>query len=331
MNYFSFILLFIKKIPRQLCTPQSLLNSIQLQLFISFISLPFLIGWGLPISLMSPISTLLFGPFLTIFLLISSLLFFLELFYLPNGALLWLLEKTTAIWVSCLQLEHRTWLMSFCKPTPIILFSLPLIALAIIHSKKIDYTFRRIMMLFLFLVLTCVALKFFPYRYNTYEKIFCNKGEITLINHHKILCVIDPGYLAKRPSYESFIAYTLIPEIIQKTGKLEIDHLIVSKCNQRILQALIFLTTKITIKNIYLPYWNGKVSDFTWRSYARLKKIVTENNGKIHALSYRKKIYLDDTSFLFIEPFDGKKTTYQEASYYPLSVTSVINNETTIF
>src|SRR3972149_9378673 len=110
---------------------QSLLKSIQLQLFISFISLPFLIGWGLPISLLTPVSTLIFGPFLTCFLLISSLIFFLELFYLPNGALIWCLEKVTSAWLACLSLEQRAWLIGFSKPPLIVLLLIPLIALAI--------------------------------------------------------------------------------------------------------------------------------------------------------------------------------------------------------
>src|SRR6266478_7808031 len=116
---------------------QSFLKSIQLQLFITFISLPFLIGWGLPISLLTPISTVIFGPFLTCFLLISSLIFFLELFYIPNSILIWCLEQITHIWLMCLNLEQRTWLVGFIKPPVIILFLIPLVALVIIHNKKI--------------------------------------------------------------------------------------------------------------------------------------------------------------------------------------------------
>src|SRR5438445_4320197 len=100
---------------------QSLLKSVQLQLFISFISLPFLIGWGLPISLLTPFSTLIFGPFLTCFLLISSLIFFLELLYLPNALFIWLLELVTSIWLACLNLEQRAWLIGFTKPPIIVL------------------------------------------------------------------------------------------------------------------------------------------------------------------------------------------------------------------
>ena len=313
---------------------QSLLNSIQLQLFISFISLPFLIAWGLPISLMTPISTLLFGPFLSCFLLISSLIFFLELFYLPNGFLVWCLEAITAFWMTCLGLEQKAWLIGFPKPPMLVIFLIPMSALAIIHSKKITCIVRRIFILSFFLVATCIILKFFPYTYKFIEKIPCNKGEIHLIHHNNTLILIDPGYLASRPSYESFIAYTLLPEIIQRTGKLHIDHIIVFKFNKRILDALEFLATKVSIKNVYLPYWNGRIPPFAWQSYAQLKKTITQKGGKIHAISHKKQIYTDPSCTLFLEPVE-KSIAYYEATYQKLSAILVtdtkevfLNNET---
>ncbi|HLC07063.1 MAG TPA: hypothetical protein VJJ26_02650 [Candidatus Babeliales bacterium] len=309
---------------------QSLLKNIQLQLFISFMSLPFLVAWGLPISLLTPVSTVMFGPFLTCFLLISSLIFFLELFYLPNGALIWCLEKVTSAWLACLSLEQRAWLIGFSKPPLIVLLLIPLIALAIIHSKKITCIFRRICLLALFLIAVCTGLKLFPYAYNTFEKVPCNKGDITLVNHNKTLIMIDPGCIASRPSYESLISYSLIPAIVQKTGLLQIDHLIVFKFNKRILDALQFLVTKITIKDIYLPRWNGRIPSFAWRSYVKLKKTVAENNGRIMSISYKKQLYLDKTSTLSIEPVATKDVSYYDATYRPLCVQGTINNQTLV-
>lgn len=305
---------------------KSFLSSIQLQLFISFISLPFLIAWGLPVSLLSPISTLIFGPFLTCFLLISSLIFFLELLYLPNGVLIWCLEKVTATWLACLSFEQRAWLIGFAKPPIIIIGLIPLIALAIIHSKKITCIMKRIFLLGLFLVFTCTALKFFPYRYDVIQKIPCNKGEITLINHNNAVIVIDPGYLASKPSYESYISYTLLPEIIQRTGKLQIDHLIVFKFNKRILDALQFLATKLTIRDLYIPAWRGRIPSFAWRSYVKLKRTIAEQNGRIFSISYKKRLHLGKSAELCIEPTTNK-TLYYDASYQQLTVAGTIQNE----
>jgi hypothetical protein len=309
---------------------KSFLKSIQLQLFISFISLPFLIGWGLPISLLTPISTLIFGPFLTCFLLISSLIFFLELFYLPNTLFIWCLEHVTSIWLMCLRLEQRAWLIGFTKPSIIILCLLPLIALAIVHNKKITTIPKRIVFLTLLLITTCTTLKFFPYpsHHNTISTISCNNGTITLIHHNKNLILIDPAFIASKPSYESFISYTLIPEIIEKTGYMHIDHLIIFKFNKRILDALQFLATKITIKNIYLPAWKGKIPSFAWQSYASLKKIITAQNGKISSISYKKKLYSDKDCTFFIEPTTTKNVQYYDATYQPLSIHCTLDDQT---
>lgn len=344
----------------------SLLKNIQLQLFISFVSLPFLIGWGLPISLLTPVSTLIFGPFLTCFLLVSSLIFFLELFYLPNGFLVWCLEQITTIWLACLNLEQRAWLIGFQKPPLLVLACIPLIALAIVHSKKIITLTTRTGLLALLLVTTCAVLKLFPYTdHSSITTIACNKGAITVINHNptplksaqsysaeatkdkpysvetsyfakatkdkskgKQIIMIDPAYIASRPNYESFISYTLVPEIIKTTGSMHINHLIMCKLNKRILDAIQFLATKIEIKNLYIPAWKGKIPPFAWRSYISLKKTILANNGTITSISYKKKLALTEpSSILFIEPSDTKNICYYDAIYKPLSVHGIINNK----
>ena len=306
---------------------QSLLKSVQLQLFISFISLPFLIGWGLPISLLTPLSTLIFGPFLTCFLLISSLIFFLELLYIPNTPFIWCLEQVTSIWLACLNLEQRAWLIGFTNPPIVILLCIPLIAIAIAHYKKITTILTRTSLLALSLIITCAALKLFPYTRDAVTTITCNKGNITLIQHQNNLMIIDPGFIASRPNYESLIAYTLIPEIIQKTGSMQIDHLVVCKFNKRILDALQFLATKMFIKNLYIPAWQGRIPSFAWRSYVNLKKTITAQNGNIRSISYKKQLVSDNATSLFIEPAPVKDISYYDATYKKLNVHGTINNE----
>jgi hypothetical protein len=307
----------------------SLLKSVQLQLFISFISLPFLIGWGLPISLVMPISTLMFSPFLTCFLLVSSLIFFLELFYIPNALFIWCLEQITTIWLACLNLEQRAWLIGFQKPSIIVLLCIPFIALALVHSKKIITMKTRTGLLALLLITTCAALKLFPYaQHNHIIHIACNKGDITLAHHTNIVTMIDPGYMSSRPNYESFILYTLVPEIVQKTGTMQIDHLVIGKLNKRMLDAVQFLATKMVIKNVYIPAWNGKIPSFAWRSYVALKKTMLAENGKLHSISYKKQLKHGTDYTIFIEPSQTKNICYYDATYKPLCINGTINTQT---
>jgi hypothetical protein len=309
---------------------KSFLKSIQLQLFISFISLPFLIGWGLPISILTPISTLLFGPFLTFFLLVSSFIFFLELLSLPNNLLIQLLEYITHIWLFFLSYEQQSWLISFIKPPFILLLFLPCIAVFIIHYRKITTTVVRIIILLSALLTSCALLKLFPYQKKPIETIVCNKGEVTLLTLNNTLFLIDPGFLSSRPSYESYISYSLIPEIIQKKGVLHLDHCIVYKFNKRVLDALYFLADKISIQNIYFPAWQGKIPFSTWRSYVQLKQKIKENNGKLIPISSKKTVYFDDESHLFLEPIADKSIPYYDTSYKKLYIHGVINHHSYI-
>jgi hypothetical protein len=204
---------------------------------------------------------------------------------------------------------------------------IPFIALAAMHSRKITSLPVRTGLLAFLLVSTCLALKLFPYNHPPIETISCNKGAITLINHNNMLIMIDPAFIASKPSYESYISYTLLPEIIQKTGHMSIDHLIVFKFNKRLLDALQFLATKTTIKNIYIPAWKGKIPSFAWYSYVKLKKTITAYNGKLLSVSWNKKICLDETSTLFIEPDDTKEVSYYDATYQLLCVKGTVNNQ----
>ena len=113
-----------------------LLHFIQAHLMVTIISFPILIGWGMPISKVSIIGNLIFSPFLTIFLIISSLTFFTELLCIPNGFLISQLNQLTSFWEKGLHFGQKKWLCCFAKPSFIILISIPIITFIIISYKK---------------------------------------------------------------------------------------------------------------------------------------------------------------------------------------------------
>ena len=104
-----------------------ILNFTQTQLIVTLASIPILVGWGLQISLMSFIGNLIFTPILTIFLILSSIIFFTELLGLPNSFVIKILEITTNFWENALNLGKKEWLIGFCHPTTLILFLLPIL------------------------------------------------------------------------------------------------------------------------------------------------------------------------------------------------------------
>lgn len=170
----------------------------------------------------------------------------------------------------------------------------------------------------LLFIISCIALKFFPYTHPAIQTINCNKGTITVINHNNTLTIVDPGYLSSQSSLDSWISYTFIPELLQRTGKMTIDTIIILKINKRIFDGLITLSKKITIKNIYIPWWEGKIPLFAWRSYKKLKHEVSLQGGKIQSISRKKQLINTDKSTLFLAPDTQKNIDYYGATYHPL-------------
>ena len=197
----------------------TILNSaarfILLQLFISCISLPLLGYWGLPQPLLSPLGNILFAPG---FLFFSTLIFFAYIFALPMDYLLYCLEKITAAWTYLLNIQIDTPFASCVQPPLFILISLPLAALFIVTHQKINKPYKAIGFLTLLLITTHAILYFFYTSHTFVYSLPYNNGTVTIIRSHKQTIVIDPGVIGKRLSASSWCEYTLIPEIIKKTG-----------------------------------------------------------------------------------------------------------------
>lgn len=68
-----------------------------------FTALPFLIGHGLGFTKIALLGNILLNPALLIFMLLSSLIFFLELFNIPSDLVISLLEKYCYYWIKILQ------------------------------------------------------------------------------------------------------------------------------------------------------------------------------------------------------------------------------------
>lgn len=298
-----------------------------LQLFLTLISLPILIAWGLPLSLLSPLGNLIFGPALTIFLLLSSLIFFCELVHIPNTLFAWLLDHVTSIWTWCLAGDHRSMLMGFGRPPLGILIALPFVACAIVHYRPTHARKKATVWLGVLLITMCASFKIKDHLYSGLTKIAKERGEITVIKHHNELIVIDPGYLGSTVSASSWVSYTLIPEITKQTGSLAIDHLIVLQLNHATLDALTCLCTKITVKKLYLPWWSGILRGKGWQQYKKLSAALSLTNSKRIPLKDNSTITIgnSDQPLLSIKP-TGKQLTYTTITYPVYCVDGTIDN-----
>ena len=113
-----------------------ILRFIELQLFITFITWPLLLAWGIPLSYASPVGNLIGNPLLSIFLGLSSFIFMTELLAIPNYWLIYALEQLNNLLFSPVISITNSVLIATPTPHSIVLACIPAIALGILHYKK---------------------------------------------------------------------------------------------------------------------------------------------------------------------------------------------------
>jgi len=240
-----------------------IVSFLELQIFITLISLPILISWGLPISLLSPVGNIIFTPFVTLFLLLSSLTFFCEILYIPNRLLISGLELLYTVWQNSMNWIPFNPLIGFTKPPSIFLISIPIITIMLMYKFKKKPTLHRVIFLTMLFMGTYALLACIQPTYLT-SALPCNRGVVTVIYDNGTVTVIDPGVIGQNRSAYSWIEYTLIPHITTTTGKTNIDHFIFLQQNKTISETLLKLAPEKIVKKIYIPeIQNNKQEELT--------------------------------------------------------------------
>ncbi len=245
-----------------------------LQLFLSLLSLPILLAWGLPISVLSPLGNLLFGPVITLFLFISSLIFFAELLHIPNTLPILCLEKLTSYWLWFMHADNATWLVGFAKPSYIIMLVIPLATVIIMHMTLRKPLVTSLSCLCILMCFIGIYLKSRTHELASCTHIPCNKGSLTVLANKEQLVLVDPGFLGQRTSATSWAQYTLMPTLIQTMGKTTVDHLIILQPGTMTFQAIERLLLIMNIKHIYITLWQGDMSPSGLRSFYSLKALA---------------------------------------------------------
>jgi len=298
--------------------------------FLSLISLPLLIAWGLPFSLMSVVGNLVFSPLLMLFLTFSSLLFFSELMHIPNALLAYCLEGIAYIWQFSLSVRQPSWLIGFVKLPIIVLCSIVLVALWIV-SRRMWYARTRIIAFLSVFTLLWSASWMSSGTVPVITTCACNKGSVIIIYYHNKTVLIDPGYIGQRPSASSWVQYTLAPYIIQLTGSVAIDYMIVLQPSSRLFEALAGLCTKLPVSQVYMPWWRGTLSPGAWRNFFVFKEMLARTGGTIKRFGdWPIKISLPNQSYLRLLPL-GDLITYHEAQYADTRVDCCIDKEVVTF
>lgn len=306
---------------------QWIVRFIQLQLFLSLMSLPIMLAWGLPVSLLSPLGNLIFGPILTVFLFLSSLIFFAELLMIPNSLLINVMETLTHWWLTIMFSDQQRFLVGFSKPSIIVLCIIPIIAMIIMLNKTTAHHYKNIGCLAaLFLTIT-FALKYTVSTNHAIIEIPCNNGFVTILKTSDQLILIDPGFIGQRTSATSWVSYTLIPSIIKATGSTVIDHCIILQPNILVFEALEQLSTKIVIRKLYIPYWQQqKPSKLSYAFCSCVSTAQKQGTAVIRIGKSAHHITLRRTDSLIIQPLETLLTT-KNSSYCALSVAASVDNQ----
>lgn len=300
-----------------------LLDFIYIQGYVTLLSLPILIAWGLPFSLFSPIGNLVFNPFLLVFLLLSSLIFFCALLGFSVSWLSLGLDYTTSWWLSCMDYAPHKSSIGFCKPHWLMLILLPLATLVVVHHP---FTRSRTRSIICFHLLFLICMASTLWQPETMLLVPCNNGNITVLHHNKQTIVIDPGLIGQRPSGKQWAQYELIPTITKKTGISHLNTVICLQPTATALEALELMCHTTSIETIMIPFWEGTASKGMNRAWYNLKRTAESYGTKITRLgSYEKAI--PGCQELVIKPA-AKKITSSDYSYPAFLISGSIGDQT---
>jgi hypothetical protein len=209
-----------------------ILSFLELQFVISLMSLPLLIVWGIPISIMSPLANFIFTPLLILFLWVSCLASICIIAKIPCSFFEIILNNLTDFWIYLLSFSKPTWLIGF--PIKMIYLSL-IIFIAIIVWYVLIRPTQKITVVFL------TSCWFFMI---ILHPLFVNKMKLQQVSDLPLWTLrvanktylIDNGALCTRKNMYTNLDYTILPKLIYHTGFTTIDTIIFNKPSTQIIK-----------------------------------------------------------------------------------------------
>ncbi|KKQ10659.1 MAG: hypothetical protein US22_C0058G0005 [candidate division TM6 bacterium GW2011_GWF2_36_6] len=261
---------------------------LQAQLVVSIISIPILVGWGLPTSLMTFVGNLIFAPVLIAFLIISSLIFFTQILRIPNQLLISILKIISHSWISFLELGKRSWLYGFYKPHTAILILIPIFSFGILYLIRFRSTLFKTITMATLLFSVVLGLTIFPYFAHKHTtKCFADGKLMVDIDENFKVKFVDNGFFNKHQSVDKLVDYDIRQFLIKNTGNINIDSLVLLRPGYRTFKAGSECCSKLNIRELSLPYFDGsKFKKHAWHEYFNLKKTAEEKGVNILRFNY---------------------------------------------
>jgi hypothetical protein len=255
-----------------------------IQLVMSIYSMIIVVFWGIPFCPLSFLGNICFGPVLTIFLGLCSLLFFTELCYIPNSYIIYVIEILSSCWIYILQLGSTTaYNITFAKPSYLLVITIAYATFFII-IQPMNYKKKNMYLIFILGISFLLMAKSQTSHFSILE-IPCTQGNLSLIKNNNELIIVDTGHLGRYSSAQSYVEYTLLPTIRSHYGTETIDHIILLQPTYNLFQAIHRLLEIATIKHIYIPVWHGQDTQKMSYTFAKMKERSQLKTSTIHRIS----------------------------------------------
>lgn len=271
-----------------------IIKLIEFQLLMMLISWPILLYWGLPLSIMAPISNIIFMPFLSLFILISSFIFFTELFSIPNNFLIKTLDILSNIWFFFLKQSTKFWLLPVQYPGLFYLILLILFTLIIIYIKKLRSSLLKILIILIFILFCFIIFKYLNLGPFQKDILIINKSVLFIKKENQNIVIDNLGALNKNIS-----SFVLTSNFI-KSGAYKIDYLIILKPSINCFKSVSNLLNVITINNIYIPKFQAYFNQSGWKNWQDLLENIKKYKVNLHLICQNKEIKFENNRLILI-------------------------------
>jgi len=305
------------------------LRFLALHSLVTLVSLPILVMWGLPLSVLSPIGNLVFAPALTCSLLASSLLFFMQLFYIPYTVPRLVFSTVSRCWQTIPPYNLCPLIgIPRCPWQMLILISIA--TLFCLHLRYSQTPPRRAFLLTTTLICLIAILRYTAERRPDIMPIAFNGTHVYLVLIKDNCILIDTGALGKQKSSVSWAGHELIQEIVKLTGKTSIDHIITLQPNHFTFEALIALHEKFRVKQTYIPIWQGHLKLSVYNAFRRLRKIIIEQERNLTRINHTTSHAIKNTLIFSLNNI-GKTITHGNTTYPVIELLCFVDSNVSRF
>jgi hypothetical protein len=288
-----------------------LAHSVQTQLILTIVAFPILVGWGLGTSFMTFVGNLVFTPILLLFLVVSSLLFFTELFGIPNSALTHILNLITFYWDKVLAWSYPSWIITCAYPGFWPLLLVTLVALWIIQHRKLNSLTKKMIAMGIILLVMVSGLLIFSYvqQRRSGNSTFIYHDTLTLKTVNQSLFLIDDGFFARKKAAENVVLFEIKPYLVKNIGSTHITAIIITKPSLGSFTAASTLCKYCFVDAVFVAYTKQKLSKHVWKEFFTLQAIAAKQSIKFDrfALTNAQRQSLDSTDLLEMVGYADQK------------------------